>query len=123
MNVNYKGKALMVGQTCIVEVAGDLDVYTAPYFKNDLHEAISSTVGTLVVDMSRAEFIDSTALGVLVGVLRRLVEEQRGLVLVISQPRVARIFRVTGLHKTFQIAESRREAFSLAKPDPHSHVA
>ncbi len=122
MTVNYKGRAAMVGQTCVVEVSGDLDIYTAPYFKTDLHEAAGSSVGTLVVDMSRAEFIDSTALGVLVGLLRRLVEEQRGLVLVIGQPRIARIFAITGLDKAFQIAQTRREAFSLARPTPGSRT-
>jgi anti-anti-sigma factor len=52
--------------THVVEFQGELDLYTAPGFGERLHEVIDAGKSQVVVDLSRAPFIDSTGLVVLV---------------------------------------------------------
>ena len=59
------------GVYCI-EVAGEADLATSPELKAALAEAIESGARSILVDFSAASFIDSTALGVLMGALKRL---------------------------------------------------
>lgn len=116
----YRGSKTVMGDACTVAATGDLDIYSAPQFKQDLSEAMDQHAGPLVVDLTAVAFIDSTALGVLIGVLRRMVEQDRTLVLVIRERRIARLFSITGLDKVFTIVESRHEAVGALKIDRKS---
>ena len=56
----------------VVVLSGEVDIFTAPQFKECLLELLDSGVKRLVVDLSEVTFIDSTALGVLIGGVRRV---------------------------------------------------
>src|SRR5258707_12119953 len=56
----------------IVDVEGEIDVYTAPRLRELLIDLVNNGHYQLVVNMENVEFLDSTALGVLVGALKRL---------------------------------------------------
>jgi len=90
----------------IVEVAGEIDVYTAPRLREQLAELVDSGRYDIVVDMSGVEFLDSTGLGVLVGGLKRVRTHDGSLHLVCTQERILKIFRITGLTKVFPIHET-----------------
>ena len=70
----------------------------------------------LIADLSLVDFLDSTGLGALVGGLRRLREADGSLALVISTPRILRIFQITGLTKAFA---SQRSVADAITADPH----
>jgi anti-sigma B factor antagonist len=101
------------GRGVIFAVSGEIDMYTAPDLRRDLHEVLYSTVGDMVVDLSDLEFIDSSGLGVLIGTLGRLHELDRRLALVVARPSVLRVFTITGLTTAFSIADSRETAWQL----------
>lgn len=86
----------------VVHVGGDLDVYTAPRLKETLDEAMSEG-GRLVLDLLQVRFIDSTALGVLVGALRQSRVESGEFRLVLDDPYLLKIFRITGFDGLFPI--------------------
>src|SRR5690606_12512100 len=90
----------------IVEVAGEIDVYTAPRLREQLAELVDSGRYDIVVDMSGVEFLASTGLGVLVGGLKRVRTHDGSLHLVCTQERILKIFRITGLTKVFPIHET-----------------
>lgn len=94
----------------IVEVAGEIDVYTAPKLREQLAELVDSGRYHIVVDMSGVEFLDSTGLGVLVGGLKRVRTHDGSLHLVCTQERILKIFRITGLTKVFPIHDSVESA-------------
>ena len=56
----------------MIELGGEIDLYTAPEFKERMVELIEGGKKQIVVDLSEATFIDSTTLGVLVGGVKRL---------------------------------------------------
>ena len=96
--------------TYVISLAGEVDLYTAPEFKQQLLDVISEGGKDVVVDFSDTTFIDSTTLGVLVGGVKRLRPNGGQLSLVCSDRNITKIFEITGLNKVFPIYESRDEA-------------
>jgi anti-sigma B factor antagonist len=98
------------GDRTVLEVAGEVDVYTAPKLREKLVELVGEGNYHLVVDMTKVEFLDSTGLGVLVGGLKRVRSHEGSLALVCTQERILKIFRITGLTKVFPIHDSLDDA-------------
>ena len=94
------------GDRTIVEVGGEIDVYTAPRLREQLVDLVADGKYHLVVDMERVDFLDSTGLGVLVGGLKRVRAHDGSLRLVCTQERILKIFRITGLINIFPFHSS-----------------
>jgi anti-sigma B factor antagonist len=91
------------GERTVVEVGGEIDVYTAPKLRETIVSLVEAGQTNLVVDLEQVEFLDSTGLGVLVGGLKRVRIQDGSLSLVCTQERLLKIFRITGLTKVFDI--------------------
>jgi anti-sigma B factor antagonist len=104
------------GDCAVLQVTGDVDVYTAPMLRERMRELSAKGVVHLIADLGQVDFLDSTGLGALVGGLRRLREAGGSLSLVISTPRILRIFQITGLTKALAAQRSVQDAISA---DPH----
>lgn len=100
------------GDRTIVEVGGEIDVYTAPKLREQLVDLVADGRYHLIVDMQHVDFLDSTGLGVLVGGLKRVRSHDGSLRLVCSQERILKIFRITGLTKVFPIHATVEEALA-----------
>jgi len=98
------------GRLTIVEVEGEIDVYTAPRLRELLIDLVNKGNFHLLVNMEKVDFLDSTGLGVLVGGLKRVRAHDGSLELVCTQERILKIFRITGLTKVFGIYSSVEEA-------------
>ena len=98
------------GDTVVVVLTGEVDLYTAPQLEHELKRAVEESAEHIVVDMTQTTFIDSTTLGVLVGCLKRLTPSGRRLALVIADTSIRRVFDITGLDRVFPIYDSRDEA-------------
>jgi anti-sigma B factor antagonist len=98
------------GDTCVVRVAGEVDVYTSPSLKAALVAAVADGCTVTIVDLDRVGFIDSSGLGVLVGSLRRAREASGDLRIVSSHDAVVKIFRITGLDRVFPVYPTLSEA-------------
>jgi anti-sigma B factor antagonist len=90
----------------VIAVGGEIDVYTAPKLRDKITELVNDGSHSLIVDLERVDFLDSTGLGVLVGGLNKARAEHGTLSLVCSQDRLLKIFRITGLAKVFAIHPS-----------------
>jgi anti-sigma B factor antagonist len=66
----------------------------------------------VVVDLTKTTFIDSTALGVIIGGVERLKQRDGRLVVVCADPNIVKIFEVTGLNRIFSVYGSRDEALA-----------
>ena len=94
----------------VIALAGEVDLYTAPEFKQQLLDVIGKGGKEVVVDFSDTTFIDSTTLGVLVGGVKRLRTNEGQLSLVCSDRNITKIFEITGLDRVFTIYPTRDEA-------------
>jgi len=104
-------------ETHLIELGGEVDLYTAPEFKERMVQVIEEGKTRVVVDLSKATFIDSTTLGVLVGGVKRLRPSGGSLAIVCSDQNIQKIFEITGLDRVFPIHESREEALSAVATD------
>lgn len=100
--------------TSLVSVEGELDLFTAPSLKRTLLDALQTGSRRFVIDLSLTTFIDSTTLGVLVGVARGLDTGAR-LMIVCTRPNVRRIFEFSGLDGAFVIFPTLEEALAHAR--------
>ena len=103
--------------THVIELGGEVDLYTAPEFKERMVQVIEDGKKHIVVDLSKATFIDSTTLGVLVGGVKRLRPAGGSLTLVCTDPNICKIFEITGLDRVFPIHATRDEALAALAPD------
>ena len=109
MNFDIKTEQLS-DDAYVISLAGEVYLYTAPEFKQQLLEVIGEGAKTVIVDFSDTTFIDSTTLGVLVGGVKRLRSNDGKLSLVCSDRNITKIFEITGLDKVFPIYGTRDEA-------------
>ncbi|MBE0528798.1 MAG: STAS domain-containing protein [Thermoleophilia bacterium] len=110
-HVDYEAVADDVG---IVILEGEIDIYSAPEFKEVLVTGIEGGATRVIVDLSRVTFIDSTALGVLVSGAKRVRPRNGSLDIVCTDENIIRIFEITGLDRIFGIFPSRGEALKVA---------
>ena len=109
--MNFDIKTEQLGEdTYVISLAGEVDLYTAPEFKQQLLEVIGQGGKEVVVDFSDTTFIDSTTLGVLVGGVKRLRTNDGQLSLVCSDRNITKIFEITGLDRVFTIYANRADA-------------
>jgi anti-sigma B factor antagonist len=100
------------GGHTIIEVGGEIDVYTAPKLRDKITELVGNGEYHLVIDMEKVDFLDSTGLGVLVGGLKKVRAHDGSMRLICNQERLLKIFRITGLAKVFAIHSSQADALS-----------
>jgi anti-sigma B factor antagonist len=99
----------------VIDVRGEIDIYTAPRLRELLIDLVSKNNYQLIVNMDKVEFLDSTGLGVLVGGLKRVRAHDGSLDLVCTQQRILKIFRITGLTKVFGIHQTVNQAIAAKK--------
>lgn len=99
----------------IVSVSGEVDIFTAPELKATLGAAIEDGVTMIIVDLTDTRFMDSTALGVLIGVVKKLRPIGGRMAVVNTEPSTAKTFEITGLDRIFSIVKTREEALESLK--------
>ncbi len=92
------------GATVVVDIAGELDLYTAPVLRDRLLDVIEGQGNRFVaVDLSAVGFMDSTAVHVLVQALRKVRERGGALQLARVPPPAQRVLDISGLSTIFTI--------------------
>ncbi|HWD54926.1 MAG TPA: STAS domain-containing protein [Acidimicrobiales bacterium] len=110
MDQDFRIEERLAGALPVIAVSGEIDVATAPQLRETLHRVIAEGGSTVVLDLLGITFLDSTALGVLVGALKRCRELGGDLHVVLADPRIMKIFEITGLTNVFTITDSLQAA-------------
>jgi anti-sigma B factor antagonist len=98
----------------LVGASGEIDAHTAPRLRERIHGVLAEAgVEHLVIDLSGVTFLDSSALGVLVGALKRMNERDGRLDIVVPSSHVRRIFEITALDRVLALHETRASALKL----------
>jgi anti-sigma B factor antagonist len=101
----------------VVEVFGELDVYTAPLLREKLALALAEATAGVIVDLDGVDFMDSTGLGLLIGAHRRAVLAGGVLRIVCSRPEILRTLRISGLDQVLVVERSLAAALAaLGQP-------
>jgi len=111
MNMNVKTYIKEINaETMGISVEGEIDVYTSPKVKEALNDLINKKHYNLIVNLESVSYIDSTGLGVLIGALKKVKENNGDIKLVCTNMQLKKIFDITGLVKIFGIFASEAEA-------------
>lgn len=87
-----------------------IDAASAVQFKDEMRSLTSDGPPRVVLDLTRVDFLDSSGLGAIVGVMKLLGADRR-LELVGPTPNVAKVFRLTRMDTIFSIHTTRADAF------------
>ena len=102
-----------LGATSVVTLRGEIDAFTAPALRADLRRLVEEHAPSLlVIDLADVTFLDSAALGAIIGALRRIREQDGELRIVRPQGPASRIFELTGLDSVLDVYAGREEALS-----------
>jgi len=96
--------------TAVLSLAGEVDVANAGQVRDAALTLMSGGTKHLVVDLNATEYMDSTGLGTLVGLLKRMKESGGDVVIAVARPRVRRLFEITGLTQVFRIYDDAAAA-------------
>ena len=99
----------------VLAAQGEIDVSTAPELRQELVELATAGSGSVVVDLQGVDFLDSTGLGVLVSGLKRFRTGGSDLLVVVTNPRIVKVFEITGLTQVFSMHETVDDAVAAAR--------
>ncbi len=86
-----------------IELDGEVDVYTSGQLKEAFKLAIDEKKEDIKIDADKLEYIDSTGLGILIGALKRLKQEDKDIIISNTRPNIVKLLEITGLDKVFII--------------------
>lgn len=95
-------------EVLILQLTGEVDVYTVPKLKEELLPLVDKTNQKVEIDLSQVSYMDSTGLGVIIGALKLSKSKNGQLTLLNATARLNRLFEITGLAEVMDI-ENREE--------------
>lgn len=106
-NKQNLGKALIAsysdGEMSEVSLMGELDLSSAPRLYNELWQLTQAGQKSVVINLAKLEFMDSSGLQLLLRLREKLKAKNREIVLINPQPSIAKLFKLTGFDKLFKI--------------------
>ena len=104
----------------VVAAPEEIDITNAEALRAALLQAANG-YGTLVVDMTRTQFCDSSGLHALIAAHKRAEAEGREVLLVIPSPTVLRVFVLTGMDRVIPNVTSLPEALARTAATANGH--
>lgn len=116
-----------LGEQMIITLGGDIDLGAVANARSVFHEVINDGWSSVLVDLTDVSFVDSAALGILIGLHRRCTEKGGACVLVNPQLEVSRILSLSGLDVLLNVAgdieTAAATANTIATGDPAANEA
>jgi anti-sigma B factor antagonist len=103
------------GSAVTIAVSGEIDIASAPALRSYLSERVSEGYTEITLDLTKMTFIDSSGLGVIVGVINRLRLEDGRLIICNPPPIAVQVLSVSGLTPSLEIV-TRNPAGALDSP-------
>lgn len=97
----------------IVELTGEIDLNQSPSFHEALVDLCGEEPERLIVHLSKVDYIDSSGVGSLVEIYRRLKRKGHKMILVAPSERVGSVLEITRLDQFFTIVPTEQEAMQL----------
>nr|WP_314276470.1 STAS domain-containing protein [uncultured Peptostreptococcus sp.] len=97
MSLNIKSNYENNSNEWVFSLNGELDLSTANKLKDNLYKSVEEKLSDVVIDMTNLEYIDSTGIGVLVGLMKKLRTQGKDIKISNAKDNVKRIFKITGI--------------------------
>ena len=86
-----------------ISLEGELDISSADKLKENLHSLLEKSMLDMKINLKELDYIDSTGLGVMIGVLKKLKLNDKQIYISNPKSNVKKIFTITGLDKIFKL--------------------
>lgn len=103
MSININSKLDTQKYFWDISLEGELDVSTADKLKEHLYTLVEKKMVDMKIDLTNLDYIDSTGLGVMIGVLKKLKISDKEIYIINPKDNVKKIFTITGLDKIFKV--------------------
>lgn len=100
----------------VAHVHGDVDMTTAPRLREQVIDVVVGGQPNVVLDLQGVDFIDSTGLGVVVGLLKRTRSQGGDLRLVSTRSGLRSVLELTALHHALPLADTVEAAIGVDRP-------
>lgn len=94
----------------VIDVVGEIDLYTAPQFKRALTDSIEDGHHHIVINMKDVSYMDSSGFGTLLGVTKRVRPDGGSVNLIACNDAIHRMLRITRLNTVFGIYDDEESA-------------
>jgi len=99
----------------VLDVAGEIDIYTTPQFKDAVSAVIDEGVPAIVINMKKVGYMDSSGFGTLLSATKRLRPINGSLYLCNCNDAIYRMLQITRLNTIFGVYHSEEEAIAEAQ--------
>ena len=106
----------------VLDVTGEIDIYTTPQFKEAVSAAIDQNKPTIVINMAKVTYMDSSGFGTLLSATKRLRPLDGALYLSGCNEAIQRMLQITRLNTIFGVYATEAEALAAAKASPAEAV-
>ncbi|WP_008311021.1 STAS domain-containing protein [Leptolyngbya sp. PCC 6406] len=104
----------------IIEPAGILDSTQADAFRAQVDEALATGTNTLLIDLKDISFVDSSGLGALVMVLKKVRAAQKEMYVCSINDQVRMLFELTSMDRVFEVLPDRTAFENKVAQSPRS---
>ena len=101
-----------VGDIIVLTIVGEIDLYNAPEIKDIVNKLIEERSYSVIIDLEKVSYIDSSGIGALISSLSNLKKYQGGLKIINVYASVKKVFELTKLTSFFEIFDSEEEAIA-----------
>jgi len=113
MSLNLKIEIREENLIPIMELDGEVDVYTYPQLNESINKVINDNKHHIIINLEKVKYIDSTGLGVLASSANKVAPKNGVLHVICTQPQIKKIFIVSGLlEKNFKLYDNEAEAIA-----------
>jgi len=102
----------------VLDVTGEIDIYTTPQFKEAVSEAIDQNKPAIVINMAQVTYMDSSGFGTLLSATKRLRPLDGALYLSGCNEAIQRMLQITRLNTIFGVYATEEEAIAAVKSAP-----
>jgi anti-sigma B factor antagonist len=107
-----------IGRVTILDVVGEIDLYTVPQLEEALRAAASGPQPLLGVNLGGVSYLDSTGLRVLTEWSKQARARDGAFAVIVDQPTIQKLFRITGLGEIVSVLATEQEAIAHLKGQP-----
>ena len=107
----------------VLDVTGEIDIYTTPQFKEAVSAAIDQNKPAIVINMANVTYMDSSGFGTLLSATKRLRPLDGALYLSGCNEAIQRMLQITRLNTIFGVYSTEAEALAAAKAAPVTETA
>jgi len=87
----------------LISIEGEVDIFNSAEMKTKLIELIEKNPADIKIECSKLTYIDSTGLGALIAVLKKIKEYEKSIYFQNLKPSLSKLFKITNLDKVFII--------------------